>query len=141
VTLFSARDMNGDVIQMRGDPPLLTRHQMNIRSKLYRSSQSNRDGRGSCSSKPLQYFHAVSGFGSDALLQPRFRCNLSRLVTLIASDLALPPKLDSPVRFVTHSNPGIEHIDKKDDGPRRSIRIKSLTSLVSFTHRDIPNWA
>jgi hypothetical protein len=92
-------------------------------------SMTNRDGKESCNSTPLQYFHAVSRFGSDALFQPRFRCSLSRLVTLTESDLALLTKLDSPVRFVTHSNAGIEHIDKKDDGPRRSIRIKSLTSF------------
>jgi hypothetical protein len=66
---------------------------------------------------------------------------MSRFVTLTASVLALPIKLDSPILFVTQSNPGIEHIDKKDDGPERSIRIKGLTSSVSSTHRDTPSRA
>lgn len=142
VRLISARDMNRDVIQMRDGLQLLTLHQRNVRSKLCSCCQFDTSrGRRSCNSKPLQYFHAVSGFGSDALLQPKFRCSLSRLLILIASDLALSTKLGSPVRFVTHSNPGAEHIDIKDDGPKRSIRVRRLTLSASFTHRDIPSRA
>jgi hypothetical protein len=39
VTLFSARGVNGGVIQMRGDLQLPRRHQMNVQSKLCMSGQ------------------------------------------------------------------------------------------------------
>jgi hypothetical protein len=58
--------------------------------------------------------------GSHALFQPRLRCSLSRFVMVIVRVRALAIKLSSPVRFVTHSIPGMEHIDKNDDGPEKS---------------------